>query len=656
MITILNPPLEPGSGGILRVLAPGRVSCPRPGKQDMRSLDDQQDIQRRWLEQHTDLPVEVEVIAGSGSGEILDRAEFLRLLDLIRSGKYDLVLTEDLGRIVRRVHAFYVCELCEDHGVRLIAINNHGVDTAQPGWREAAFFASFFYERDNHDKSLRIKERLRSRFLAGAAIPGPIFGIVKSPGAKSDADLQKDPKAEPIYREWFRMLDEDGTSFSAIADWLNSKDVPVGGSCWKKEKWDCQLVGKTTRNPLLKGVRVHNERQSRRINATGKYKSEKAPSDRRLVREVPHLAFFEAAYYDRVVAAVNKRNAKYSRTEDGQADPLVNRAKKRTRFPGQMIECGICGRGFVFGGHGQRDHLMCDGARAYRCWNGITVDGPLAAERISNAVFHELAALEGFDAAFLLEVEEQAKLADEGRQAKLHSLTTSITRNERELSNVLAFIRNGTNSSTLRAELEKLEREKSQLAFSLNELESQPRNDIILPTVDELRELARAAFHDLTHDSFEFAQLMRRLIPKIVVWPHRLCDGGKIVLRSRFQLHLSAFVQNRATREVLQKPLERELTVDLFEPCQRVRFRDQVVRLRATVNPATGKKHSAAEAARDVGITVTAAQAAAKLQRKMDELGVSDPYVPVTEPPDDFPKLRRHKHSRYSFEPLARIC
>jgi hypothetical protein len=269
-----------------------------------------------------------------------------------------------------------VCELCEDHGVRLIAINNHGVDTDQPGWRDAAFFASFFYEKDNRDKSLRIKERLRSRFLDGGALPGRIYGYAKSPGAKSDAELIKASDAEAIYKSWFQKLD-GGATYAEIADWLNSRNVPVGPSCTAKSKWDGTLVGQITRNPLLKGERIHGNRRTRRHNATGKYKSEPAPEEDKLVRSVPHLAFFEEAYYDRVVAKVEARNAKYRRCKNGEGDPLSGRPKKRTRFPGQIIECGVCGRGFVFGGHGQKDHLMCDGARQYKCWNGVTVDGPL---------------------------------------------------------------------------------------------------------------------------------------------------------------------------------------------------------------------------------------------------------------------------------------
>jgi len=132
----LQPPLIPRDGRVLRIILPSRVSDPQPGKQSEQSLDDQPDIQRRWLAGHTDLSLDATVIAGSGSGEILDRKEYLLLMELIESGCYDLVLVEDLGRIARRVHVFFVCELCEDHGTRLISINNYGVDTALPDWRE----------------------------------------------------------------------------------------------------------------------------------------------------------------------------------------------------------------------------------------------------------------------------------------------------------------------------------------------------------------------------------------------------------------------------------------------------------------------------------------------------------------------------------------
>jgi hypothetical protein len=55
--------------------------------------------------------------------------------------------------------------------------------------------------------------------------------------------------------------------------------------------------------------------------------------------------------------------------------------------------------------------------------------------------------------------------------------------------------------------------------------------------------------------------------------------------------------------------------------------------------------------AKELGITVTAAQRAAALDRMMKALGLTDPYVAIIEPPADYGKLRRHRHPRYRFEP-----
>ena len=214
------------------------------------------------------------------------------------------------------------------------------------------------------------------------------------------------------------------------------------------------------------------------------------------------------------------------------------------------------------------------------------------------------------------------------------------------------FIRDGVPSPTIRADLEDLEREKSQLAYALSELESRPADNLAISAVEELRRLTFDAFNELALDSFEFAKLMRCLIPEIVVEPCRLCDGGHIVLRSRLCLHLAGLLPDRRVRDFLAKPLERILTVDLFEPCQREAFRERIVALRAATDPETRRQYTEAETAREVGITITATQRAAALQRTMDQLGLSDPYVPVLDPPDDYTMLRRHKHKRYSLEPL----
>jgi len=106
----LDPPLAPCNGRTLEVLILCRVSDPAPGKQDEKSLDDQEAERHEWLTDNTELPLNITVIAGSGSGEYLDREESARALGELETAKYDLILTEDLGRILRRVRAYLFCE------------------------------------------------------------------------------------------------------------------------------------------------------------------------------------------------------------------------------------------------------------------------------------------------------------------------------------------------------------------------------------------------------------------------------------------------------------------------------------------------------------------------------------------------------------------
>ena len=116
-----------------------------------------------------DGPIKYIDLATQGSGEQLDRAELIQLEEWIESEAFDLVIAEDLARICLAVRrAVDICELCEDHGTRLIALNDR-VDTDDEGWRDGAFISSWHHERSNKDTSNRIKRSLRNRFLNGAS-------------------------------------------------------------------------------------------------------------------------------------------------------------------------------------------------------------------------------------------------------------------------------------------------------------------------------------------------------------------------------------------------------------------------------------------------------------------------------------------------------
>ncbi len=170
-VPALQVPLRARNGSHLRGITVARISG---HTQDEKSLTDQGAMYKQWVRNNTDQKFTLRMIATRGSGELLDRSELKLLRKLIRNNKYDFVLAEDLARICRRVDAIKICESCEDHGVRLIAMNDH-IDTALESWRLASFFAAMRHEQYNSDTGKRIRRTQRNRFMQGGIVQTLIF-------------------------------------------------------------------------------------------------------------------------------------------------------------------------------------------------------------------------------------------------------------------------------------------------------------------------------------------------------------------------------------------------------------------------------------------------------------------------------------------------
>jgi site-specific DNA recombinase len=342
-------PLAPRRGSELLVLIIARISTVH---QNLRSLGDQIALCEKYVRDRYPGPVRFVHIQGQGSGELLDRQDLADAEAAVESRLYDLVVVEDLGRVCRRNRAIDFCEQCEDVGTRLIAIND-SIDTARDDWRLSAFFASFKHESGNKDTSNRIRRSLKHRFGKGEVVQTFQYGYVKAPGAKSDADVTKDPAAVPVYETVFGML-EGGASYAEVADWLDENDTPMGK--WTRSKrWSGRMLACVVKNPILKGYRQRNVRTSERENKTGRRRSVKALPSELLSRHVPHLQFIEPARYDRLIAALAARHANCVRGGKARAaDTHAGVPKKRTAWPGQHVLCGVCGRPFYWGATARR--------------------------------------------------------------------------------------------------------------------------------------------------------------------------------------------------------------------------------------------------------------------------------------------------------------
>lgn len=157
-------PIQPKNGK-LKVLVIARISTVN---QDIRSLDVQVEKCKKYIFDNFAEDAEFEVIRSQGSGEQLDTAALSESESLIETRTLDIVIAEDLGRIMRRARVIDFCELCEDVNTRLIAIND-GIDTAETKWRRNALWAAMKHEESNEDTSCRLKHKWTTTLKLPAA-------------------------------------------------------------------------------------------------------------------------------------------------------------------------------------------------------------------------------------------------------------------------------------------------------------------------------------------------------------------------------------------------------------------------------------------------------------------------------------------------------
>jgi hypothetical protein len=198
-------------------------------------------------------------------------------------------------------------------------------------------------------------------------------------------------------------------------------------------------------------------------------------------------------------------------------------------------------------------------------------------------------------------------------------------------------------SDSLREKLSALEAEKSILERDLGELERRGVPEPAMPSMSAIRQRAQEVLPNLVANDPEVACFMKTLVPNLVVVPYRICDGNSIVLRAHATLYLAA-LDERPLHGLDIPILRRELRIDLFDEPQRVSFRKEIL-----AKHQNGLKPR--EIATKLSLTPTAVHNSLALSETMASLGLSDPYVRLTEATTAC-GLRRHLHPRYRFEPL----
>ncbi len=221
-----------------------RLSKEDGDKEESDSITNQKELIFEYLKSMEDIRIHEIRVDDGYSGVDSERPAFQQMLEDIKAGKVDCVITKDLSRFGRNHIEVgrYLEKIFPYLGVRFIAINDN-YDSAMSDTQTDNIiipFKNLINDAYCRDISIKIRSNLEVKRkkgdFVGAFAP---YGYRKSEGDKNR--LEVDEEAAETVRRIFRMYLQ-GSSAYRIAEALNEEDV-LTPMDYKKEKGSAFYTG-----------------------------------------------------------------------------------------------------------------------------------------------------------------------------------------------------------------------------------------------------------------------------------------------------------------------------------------------------------------------------------------------------------------------------
>jgi hypothetical protein len=565
------------------------------------------------------------------------------------------VISPDLGRIYRNPrHLYAFIQDAIDAETRVITFGDH-FDTADPDWEMKMGIAAIQHGMTIPDTRRRVKSKARDQFHKGRMVQKVRYGHRKLTAEEAMAGpgpaglrLALRPECTPYIREMRRRV-LDGEPYTMVADWLVAEEVEPGP--YVEGGWTGKLVADLLRDPILSGTRTFGDWLSTTFLTNGKPRRRKNPESPELEHyaELEHMTPAEQA---ELVAFMDAR-AEPNRDAVGSEHPLYNKPRDRALWPAQHPRCGACGERMY---RYEADDLKCKGcfvakppegagpSPGPRCWSHLQVDCREIRRRVLGRLVAHCEGVPGFREALVeaawAELEAQAKRAGRSGRSDEEEIVELLKR-----SKLMAkAIGKGGEMDAL---LEELAEVNGQLEAARGRQAARqagatgPRLGSRIEVAKELE----AALSVLAATSYDFAVLMRRVIPVFTIVPVQALDSGLVRARGKLVLRLAALIEEgpgSAGLEDVTAAREGDvaLTIDLFEPPAHVRAIGACLEERR-LNPRLSL--AKIEARTGIGrMTVKRALAYAKL---MEAEGLTNPYRELSARPESASRWRHRDAS-----------
>lgn len=293
-------------------------------KEESNSIENQREALRDFVERRKDLTGEVvEYIDDGYSGTNFDRPQFKAMLEDMKAGKINVLITKDLSRLGRNFIEVgdYMEQIFPLLGVRYIAINSN-YDSNDFIGNTIGLEMSVMNLVNNlycKDLSKKVRSGVETIWKSGRSTSGrPAFGYIRDPDNKYNWII--DPEAAATVRRIFDMA-AGGSGYQHILSVLNEEGIPTPGQYREEKghvkkvnrkvadsewKWTYENIWKILKTYEYTGALV--QKKISRITV-GRNNSRRVPDDERIVIEGHHepIVDKETYYKGRALVKEHKR-------------------------------------------------------------------------------------------------------------------------------------------------------------------------------------------------------------------------------------------------------------------------------------------------------------------------------------------------------------
>ena len=473
------------------------------------SIEDQIEVCRRYVTQHGwEIAGTYEDRAISGASTA--RPGFQGMMSDVRKNKFDVVLSESLDRIGRRVAD--VSGIHDDLSFNGIAL--HTVATGQVTALIAGILGSVG-QQYLLDLKAKTKRGLLGRILAGKSGGGLAYGYALKKDCVGEREIV-DAEAMVVRR----MFEDyaNGISPRKLAKILNDEGIPGPSD----RKWgDTTIRGQVDRgtgilnNDLYIGSLVWNRCSYVKDPRTGKRLARPNPPEQWEQTDLPELRIIDDDLWNRVKARQQSVHLEMARDENGSA---LNRAHRSKSLFSGLLKCGECGGPYTISG---KDRYTCSTRRSKgTCSNALSITRPVIEERILSGLKDRLMAPElvaVFIEEFTTEINRNASEAERDRR----DLERDSVSNAKKIDAILKAIEDGMYTPSMKARMEELEARKLELRAVLD---APPQSTLrIHPNVYKIYEQKVSDLTQVLNDNSiraEATEIIRGLVDSVVLTPN----------------------------------------------------------------------------------------------------------------------------------------